>query len=89
DLKARNTRVWRNWSGLVRSVPRSIVYPASVEEVVAIVKSCAAEGRKLRVVGSGHSFTRLVQTDDVLVSLDQLQGVIAVDQERGIAEVWG
>jgi len=89
DLKARNTRVWRNWSGLVRSVPRSIVYPASVEEVVAIVKSCATEGRKLRVVGSGHSFTRLVQTDDVLVSLDQLQGVIAVDQERGIAEVWG
>jgi len=89
DLKERNTRVWRNWSGLVRSVPRSIVYPSTVEEVVTVVKSCAAEGRKLRVVGSGHSFTRLVQTDDVLVSLDRLQGVITVDQERGIAEVWG
>ncbi|WP_152396275.1 D-arabinono-1,4-lactone oxidase [Paenibacillus guangzhouensis] len=89
DLKTRNTRVWRNWSGLVRSVPQSIVSPSSVEEVVAVVRACAAEGRKVRVVGSGHSFTKLVQTDDVLVSLDRMQGVIAVDQARGIAEVWG
>ncbi|MEK4512305.1 D-arabinono-1,4-lactone oxidase [Paenibacillus sp. FSL K6-2524] len=89
NLKERNTKEWRNWSGLVRGLPSSIVYPASIEEVVEIVKTCAAEGRKLRVVGSGHSFTRLVQTDDVLVSLDQLQGVIAVDSEKGIAEVWG
>ncbi|GGH28854.1 D-arabinono-1,4-lactone oxidase [Paenibacillus segetis] len=89
NLKERNTKEWRNWSGLVRGLPRSIVYPASIEEVVGIVKTCAAEGRKLRVVGSGHSFTRLVQTDDVLVSLDRLQGVIAVDSEMGIAQVWG
>lgn len=89
NLKERNTKEWRNWSGLVRGLPRSIVYPASIDEVVEVVKACAAEGRKLRVVGTGHSFTRLVQTDDVLVSLDQLQGVIAVDSEKGIAEVWG
>lgn len=89
NLKERNTKVWHNWSGHVRGLPRSIVYPVSIEEVVRIVKICAAEERKLRVVGSGHSFTRLVLTDDVLVSLDQLQGVIAVDSEKGIAEVWG
>ncbi|MEK5477312.1 D-arabinono-1,4-lactone oxidase [Paenibacillus sp. FSL R5-0407] len=89
NLKERNTKEWRNWSGLVRGLPRSIVYPASIDEVVEVVKACAAEGRKLRVVGTGHSFTRLVQTDDVLVSLDQLQGVISVDSEKGIAEVWG
>lgn len=89
NLKERNTKEWRNWSGLVRGLPSSIVYPASIEEVVEIVKTCAVEGRKLRVIGSGHSFTRLVQTDDVLVSLDQLQGVIAVDSEKRIAEVWG
>ncbi|MBQ4897746.1 FAD-binding protein [Paenibacillus sp. Marseille-P2973] len=89
NLKERNTKEWRNWSGLVRALPRSIVYPASIDEVVEVVKASASEGRKLRVVGTRHSFTRLVQTDDVLVSLDQLQGVIAVDSEKGIAEVWG
>ncbi len=89
NLNERNKKEWRNWSGLVRGLPKSIVYPTSIEEVVEVVKTCAAEGRKLRVVGSGHSFTRLVQTDDVLVSLDQLQGVIGVDREKGIAEVWG
>lgn len=85
----RNTKEWRNWSGFVRSTPQHIVYPADISEVAAIVKGCAAQGRKLRVVGSGHSFTRLVQTNDVLLSLDLLQGVESVEKEQGIATVWG
>ena len=31
---------------------------------------------------SGHSFTPLAQTDDVLVSLDGMQGIESVDAER-------
>jgi FAD-linked oxidoreductase len=43
----------------------------------------------VRVVGSGHSFTPLVQTDDVLMSLDGVQGIESIDKERGTATVLG
>lgn len=79
---------WSNWSGNVQATPKAIVYPASVEEVANIVLQCRREGRKLRVVGSGHSFTALVETDDLLMSLDRMQGLIEVDREARTATVW-
>ena len=36
-------------------------------------------GRGLRVAGTGHSFTPLCATDGTLVSLDDWQGVVAID----------
>lgn len=80
--------VWSNWSGVVSIKPSHIVYPRTVEEVRQLVKLCALKGRKLRVIGSGHSFTPLVETQDVLVSLDQLSGVGTVDEASGSVEVW-
>jgi FAD-linked oxidoreductase len=34
------------------------------------------------VVGSGHSFTPLVQTNDIQISLDNLQGIEQIDADR-------
>jgi len=79
---------WRNWSGLVRSTPEQIVYPESVEQVAAVINECSKSGKSVRVVGSGHSFTPLVQTDRVLLSLDRMQGVRYVDDHERIATVW-
>ena len=36
-------------------------------------RACAKERKKIRVVGSGHSFTPLVQTEEILVSLDEMK----------------
>src|SRR4051794_33170236 len=74
--------LWQNWSGSVRCVPAQVVYPTSQEEIVQIVKDCRAKNRGLRVVGSGHSFTRLVETSGVLMSLDKYSGVEAFDREN-------
>jgi FAD-linked oxidoreductase len=75
-------RSWHNWSGSVHGSPREIVKPGRIEELARIVGASGRDGRHVRVVGSGHSFTPLVQTDDVLISLDQVQGIEAVDTER-------
>ncbi|MEO7000579.1 MAG: D-arabinono-1,4-lactone oxidase [Ktedonobacterales bacterium] len=80
---------WRNWSGSVQGRPREIVRPRSVAELRQRVGQWGGEGRHVRIVGSGHSFTPLVQTDDVLVSLDDLQGVQSIDQANGRAVVLG
>jgi FAD-linked oxidoreductase len=82
-------KYFENWSGSVQSIPKTIVYPASIEDVVYIVQLCRREHRTLRVVGSGHSFTPIVATGDVLVSLDRLQGIVAVDEQALTATVWG
>lgn len=86
--KQRVTR-WSNWSGSVQSTPRQVATPGSLAELTALVKSCAGNGHTIRVVGTGHSFTPLVQTDDVLVSLDRLQGIVAENPERHTVTVWG
>jgi len=79
---------WRNWSGLAESVTESIKYPASIEDVVQAVKECARQGSEIRVVGSGHSFTPLVPTNRVIMSLDEMQGIAEVDEGKSVADVW-
>lgn len=79
---------WENWSGSVRGRPREVVQPRDLGELARLVGQWGRDERTVRVVGAGHSFTPLVRTDDVLVSLDRMQGVIAVDQTGGTATVW-
>ncbi|WDL99387.1 D-arabinono-1,4-lactone oxidase [Alicyclobacillus sp. ALC3] len=82
------TQTWRNWSGVVECVPQQVVYPTSVDQVVEVVQRCNREGRTLRLVGSGHSFTALVHTTDILMSLDHLAGIIEISQIEQTATVW-
>ncbi|XZF77728.1 D-arabinono-1,4-lactone oxidase [Bacillus sp. AL-1R] len=80
--------LWKNWSGSVKFSPNQVVYPSSIEEVVNLVKKANLENKKIRVVGSSHSFTPLISTNDYLISLDNLQGIISINKEEQIAEVW-
>lgn len=79
---------WSNWSGLVQCDPKDYATPSSVEEVAQVVQDAAHDGRNIRVVGSGHSFSDLVKTDDLLMSLDNLQGVVSASAEDGEAELY-
>ncbi|HEX6482851.1 MAG TPA: D-arabinono-1,4-lactone oxidase [Ktedonobacteraceae bacterium] len=74
---------WHNWSGSVGSTPRQIARPGSTNGLVRMIEEFGRDGRYVRVVGSSHSFTPLVQTDDVLMSLDNLQGIEKIDAEHG------
>ncbi len=80
---------WSNWSGSVQGTPRQFVQPGSMGELTQRIATYARDGRRVRVVGSGHSFTPLVQTDDVLISLDCMQGVEEIDADRGAVTVLG
>lgn len=75
--------MWENWSGSVAFQPKTVAYPHTQQEIVDLVKANQA----VRVVGSGHSFAPLVQTDAVLVSLERFTGIEAVDTEKMQATV--
>ena len=69
---------WTNWSGSVRAQPREVARPKSESELAGFVKRAG----RLRVVGAGHSFMPLCETDGVLVSLADLEGGIELNATR-------
>ncbi|SMO39254.1 D-arabinono-1,4-lactone oxidase [Melghirimyces algeriensis] len=77
-----------NWSGSVRFSPHQSTQPVSEEDVVTLVKQARKLGSSIRVMGSGHSFTPLIETDAILVSFDQLQGLDDVDANKRLSSVW-
>ncbi len=70
---------WRNWSGEQRCAPERIERPQSEDAVAEAVRRAVAEGRRVRVSASGHSFTDIACTDDVMLRLDALDEVASVD----------
>ena len=80
---------WRNWADTSTGTPNITFYPESIEDVCTIVKQASKENRNVRVVGAGHSFTKLVATNDYLISLDKLSGIESIDEREGIVTVLG
>jgi FAD-linked oxidoreductase len=77
---------WTNWARQQRCAPERIENPRSEEELVRALTGA----RRVKVVGSGHSFTDIACTDGVLVDPSLMQGVLSVDGtevtvEAGIA----
>jgi FAD-linked oxidoreductase len=69
---------WRNWSGSVVAQPAECARPRTAEDLAALVSAA----RKVRVVGAGHSFMPLCETDGVLISLADYGGRIEIAPDR-------
>jgi len=69
---------WSNWSGSVTASPRLVARPRDAGELASTI----GQAGKVRVVGAGHSFMPLCQTDDLLLSLSDYEGAIEVAPDR-------
>ena len=78
-LPGAGTR-WRNWAGNERATA-AVVQPGSADEVAAVLTSAAAAGRRVRPIGSGHSFTAIGRPEDVQLTCGGLVGVGEVDDD--------
>ncbi len=72
----------RNWARTVEWEPVRVVEPAGLEAVVHAVDEVRRRRGRLRVIGSGHSFTPLAVTDDTLLRLDRHRGLVRVGGDR-------
>jgi L-gulono-1,4-lactone dehydrogenase len=70
---------WTNWAGNQTGHPVVIEHPKTEEELVAVVQRAAAQGQKVKVVGSGHSFTDIALTTGRLVMLDKYTRILNID----------
>jgi FAD/FMN-containing dehydrogenase len=72
---------WRNWVGNQSFVARHKAEPASEDELSALLRAASKENLPVRVAGSGHSFTPVVATSGLLLSLKNMQGIVSADLE--------
>ena len=74
-----NARRWVNWGGNQQAVAVDVLTPGTVDEVAAQVKEASGSGRRIKAVGSGHSFTDIARADDQRLLLHRLAGLISID----------
>ncbi|MCO5314826.1 MAG: FAD-binding protein [Solirubrobacterales bacterium] len=83
------TTEWVNWSGGQSCRPAERVRPSGRGELAEVVASAAGAGRQITVPGSGHSFTATALTEDLMVDIGALSGVLAADRSSGLVKVGG
>jgi L-gulonolactone oxidase len=66
---------WTNWARQQRCAPEQILRPVSEDELARAV----AGSERVKVAGSGHSFTDIACTDGVMLDLSGMRRVLAVD----------
>ncbi|MCA1438836.1 FAD-binding protein [Ensifer sp. IC4062] len=73
---------WRNWVGNQSCIVRHKGAPESEAALAEMVQEATALGLNVRCAGSGHSFTPVVATSGLLLTLSGMQGVVNIDQAR-------
>lgn len=74
-----------NWAGNVTFGARAVHAPASLDEL----RSTVAASDRCRVLGSGHSFNRIADTDGDLISLSELPRPIEIDRNAATVTIGG
>ena len=80
-------KTWQNWAGHQHCRPRDFVKVSGIGELSEIVGQAGAAGRQITTVGSGHSFTPTALSEDLLLDISHIAGVISVDRDSGLVEV--
>src|SRR4051794_21880714 len=75
---------WSNWAGDQRCEPAARVEPSSEEELVEALDGAS----RVRVAGSGHSFSEIALTDGLQISLRRFDRVLD-DDGAGLVRVQG
>jgi FAD/FMN-containing dehydrogenase len=75
---------WQNWAGNIRFDAKRIAQPTSTEEVQELLKN---SNGKVRCFGTGHSWSALIPTDDLLIDTAKLNRVLSIEREKNQATI--
>ncbi len=73
---------WSNWSGKLRAEPTAVHHVRTESDAAALAANADRAGSTIRCVGTGHSHAPLVPTDDTIVDVSGLNGVISINPPR-------
>jgi len=77
---SQQTTRWSNWAGNQQTGTVLFSKPQTESELQQVVQSAQADGRRVKAVGSGHSFTAIAVSEEVLVDLSDYDEIIAIDK---------
>jgi len=75
---------WNSWSGRQQHNALALATPNSEAEIISLLAKAGDENKKVRTIGSAHSFVPF-WTDDYLVSLDNYRGLVSSNSATGEA----
>jgi L-gulono-1,4-lactone dehydrogenase len=78
---------WRNWAGNQQARATEAVAARSITQVAEAVAAAAAAGRRVKPVGTGHSFSDIACAGDVRLDMSTLDGLISVDRANRLVTV--
>ena len=85
-LAGRGRKKWKNWAGSVTASPERVLRPESVEELQQAVVDSPRHW-KIRMAGSGHSFTPIVPSDHLLLLPCDFGEELGIDSQRMTARI--
>lgn len=73
---------WTNASGTLSVRPDLLRAPTSAAELVSLVRAARQDGKRVRMTGSGHSYSDVALSPDYLLLPTGLEKVLALDSKR-------
>ena len=77
---SQQTTRWSNWAGNQQTGTVLLSKPQTESELQQVVQSAQLSGRRVKAVGSGHSFTAIAVSEEVLVDLSNYDEIVAIDK---------
>ena len=77
----KKKRQYRNWDGSYKRQPIRFELPETLDELAELVRGA----ERLSCVGAGHSFNDHYLNDELLVSIDRIEGNVEFDAEAATA----
>lgn len=88
SIERLRTGKFSNWSQNENAQQLAFHEPSSIEEIASIVEMASSEKQTIRTVGAAHSFSPVAKPQHHAMSLHQLRGLVAIDQEHRQATFW-
>ncbi len=70
---------WHNWGKNLTANPSCYCTPKSKEDLPGILQQAKNEGKSIRVLGGGFSWTAMVPTDGFMIDMTKLNKILSVD----------
>ncbi|KAF9930301.1 hypothetical protein FBU30_000647 [Linnemannia zychae] len=66
---------WTNWADTLSAQPERLFYPNTLQDLQVIIREANENKKKVRCVGSGHSWSRTAVTQDYMVSVNNMNKI--------------
>ena len=76
-----NNFTWFNWARNHSCIAENYFEPETESQIIEVVRFAGLHKKKIRVVGSGHSFSPIAISSEILVSLKSHRKLIAIGKD--------